>query len=227
MAVCAAALLTGLPSCNKEAHEPLAPAAMAKADITPRVKAFVERARQGGTSAGRGLAARDSAVWYLEAGVNYSTAQAWKTQGDVQADTVVLPFNFSGNSISEGDLAGAYMALEHAAMAYNTPGRHLHVVDVVETPEQLATGQLMAICVWAEDGQRGAPNTSYPGNYLCSWYAPFQSHPCTTCSANQVIRGRINAANVVPLQPGEYLYDVETWRVRTTPTDIGNHDVNW
>lgn len=69
-------LLLGLTACQKEEATIPGVNSTTELNVTPRVKAFVDRANHHAVDAGRDAISADSAVWYLEAGVNYSTAQA-------------------------------------------------------------------------------------------------------------------------------------------------------
>lgn len=126
----------------------------------------------------------------------------------------------------------AYAQLIATVASYTNSQQHLYMVDVVETSEQLNTGELLVICLVAsgyEKAYNNPPNTYYPPGYQAYYKYP----PPTYCSgstshgAHEIIRDRINSANVISIQPGQYLHSVETWTVHFLPTDIPSRIVHW
>lgn len=224
-------LLLGLTACQKEEATIPGVNSTTELNVTPRVKAFVDRANHHAVDAGRDAISADSAVWYLEAGVNYSTAQAWVERTELTTDTLVLPFDFSSGTVSVAMLEDAYTQLVQMVKPYTTGDQNLRFVDVVETPQQLSSGHLLVLCTVASGDARSynnPPNTYYPPSYSASWDNTYQlGSPCAANSADLVIQKRINSANLINMQPDEYLYSVESWTVSHIPTDFPNHNIYW
>jgi hypothetical protein len=231
IALFSALALIGLSACQKEGTLLPANDGIAGVDVTPRVKAFVELAAHHSPQRDGATMTADSAVWYLEAGINYSDAQIWAAHTETSTDTLALPFDFSSGTVSEATLFDAYAQLRQAVSPLTTGAQTLLLVDVVETPDVLSSGHLLAICQIGSGGERSynnPPNTSYPSGYSCSWDNSQQpSMPCNQLSADQVIQGKINFANILQYIPGQYAYSVETWSVSHIPTDISAKNFYW
>jgi len=224
-------LLCGLTACQKEETTLPSSDGTTIADVTPRVKDFVAQATHRSHDRDDATISSDSAAWYLEAGINYSAAQIWIDHSETSTDTLVLPFDFSSGTVSEGTLFDAYAQLEQAVAPLTTSAQNLLFVDVVETPEALSTGQLIVVCQIGSGYDRSynlPPSTYYPTGYSCSWDNSQQpSMPCNQISADDVIQFRINYANAGIFSYGDYTYSVESWTVSHIPTNTSAKNFYW
>ncbi len=204
---------------------------MAKVDVTPRVRDFVARATHRTFERENAPITSDSAVWYLEAGINYSTAKIWAEYSETSTDTLILPIDLSSATIPEGTLLDAYAQLKQAVTALVNDTRTLLYVDVVETQEVLNGRHILVICQFGSAADRSynnPPDASYPPGYSCSWNSSYQpGMPCSHLSAEVVIRTKINAANIFDYIPGQYAYSVETWEASFLPTNISDKKIYW
>ncbi len=221
----------GLTACQKEAATLPIGSGAAPLDVTPQVKTFVEHATHRNPQRDGATMTSDSAIWYLEAGINYTAAHIWHEYSTLAVDTLLLPLDLRSGSISEGSVFDAFAQLGQAVAPLTTTGQTLLFVDVVGTSDVISSGNPVVICqlgVGNERAYNNPPNTSYPSGYSCSWDNSQQpSMPCNQISADVVIQDRINYANMLPYIPGQYAYSVETWSVSHIPTSISSKNFFW
>src|SRR5690606_30442223 len=140
---------SSLSACQKETSVLADTNRSSEVDVTPRVKAFVDRAILHASDGGREVMSTDSAIWYLEAAANYTSAQAWPDHTTITSDSLLLPFDFRSETVSESLLDEAYLQLIEATAPYTNDQQDIYLVDVVETPEQVSSGQLLVSCLIA------------------------------------------------------------------------------
>ncbi len=216
-----------LGACKKEV-EPTAPSP-AQDHIGARIKAFLQNAaeaRQGTPKDGEAYSIAD-AVWYLEAGLNYATGDFRKAYNDLAEGSITVPLAFTGGQCSASSVYAAFNAALDALAPLTTDDQHVVLVDVVE-PEEGATGLIVQYQIGSGyEKVNNPPNSTYTVSH---WWGNSlgQSNPCDCTGnidpnrrcANKEIEWRMNAANLYALQPGEYLTDVEIWRVNENSTDL-------
>lgn len=211
--------ITMLSSCAKEVNSPVGNIASTEKNVTPLVKQFVEAATDPQRTKSNGILDADSAVWYIEAGLNYSAAQAWRSYTELSVDSLVLTLDLSAGSASESAVFEAYNTLLEQLAQVTTEEQHVSLVDVVEmtTPgtELLVYYQIAS----GYEKYNNPPNATYPPGYVAWWSTGFTPNCSITVSerANTTIQNRINAANTFAMSPGMYWHSVETWQV-------GNYD---
>ncbi|MBX2980899.1 MAG: hypothetical protein KF905_16550 [Flavobacteriales bacterium] len=159
----------------------------------------------------------DSAIWYLEAALNYAQAQAWLEHSTLEVDSITYVLDLSGNAVSTSSVYAAYNEFVADLATYTTDDQHIHLVDLLES-----NGQLLGLVQVASGyAKNNPPNINYPANYLAWWCNVDNPVLCNTSNlADHVIRQRINSANQYALQPGQFFHSIETWLVSVDPTSI-------
>lgn len=204
-------------SCTKEATGPIGTTAALEVNVTPRVKNFVSTATQPVRSKSNGVLDADSAIWYIEAGLNYSAAQAWRPFTELSMDSLVLSLDLSTGSVQENLVFDAYNALVAQLAEVNTEEQHLYLVDVVE-PTTASTSDEMLVYYQVASGYEkynNPPDTYYPPGYV-AWWANDGTPSCAVTvsePAHTTIQYRINSSNLIPLNPYQYFHSVENWQV--------------
>lgn len=221
--VTCAALFLG---CTKEPLAP-SPSSVQKKNVTPLVKRFVASAESQAKS--EGFYTADSAGWYIEAGLNYSQAQAWIECLDITADTITLSVPQTNSLVDADAVYDAFNDLSELLAPLTTTEQHLQMVDVVSFLG-VTTLDLVVVYFIGSGYDKGAPNTIYStaNDYYFAGFVVSSQCPCgdnqssSSHCANKIIQQRINTANVYPMQPGEYWWGVETWSVTNGATNIPN-----
>ena len=187
----------------------------AQADVTPRVRAFVDNALSASSSATRSVISTDSAIWYMEAGLNFDVAQAWIECTDIAFDSLEVFIPSSGPELSPSEVYLAFSNLHTMLNDILTPEEeHLIVADVefealnsgyeVNVFLQLGSGYNKTnqlITTFSNPLRHGNFTTGSTSNCGCQ----NQSGDC----ADKQIAQRIN--NALPgLSAGCYYTNVET-----------------
>jgi hypothetical protein len=218
------AALATLPSaCSKEMN--VFPSKAGQYDPTPRIVAFLRKAqeyRSAPTKSSESLMA-DSAVWYVEAALNFSFGNLAKPYTWLVNDTLHVPLVGEDNCFQATAVQEAFNELADVIAPMTTDEQHVSLVDIIEPPE--GATEIMAIVILAQGYNKAAPNSTYGPkdwyNYglyntattLCGC-EPAPQQPRVVFCANKIIEQRINAANLSALNPDEYITDVETWKIR-------------
>lgn len=224
-----AACVTMLSSCSKEPTGPLGAISSYKQDVTPRVKLFVASATELGRSRSNGVLGADSAIWYIEAGLNYSAAQAWRPYTELTVDSLIVPLELGTGSALEDVVFDAYNTIAAQLDQVNTEEQHILIVDVVEP--KLAGSDLLVRYQIASGYEKynNPPNSSYPVGYV-AWWSTSSSPTCAISvapRANTTIQQRINTANYFPVGPGQFWHSVESWTVTNYETSITDKNYWW
>ncbi len=105
-------MMIGLISCNKEnEQEILSSKNHAKDQITPKILAFKAKMEQGVKS--EDLYSIDSAVWYIEATLNFTYCLHTEDDPEVTDyinDSLIIPVTVNNETISSADVIAAYQA---------------------------------------------------------------------------------------------------------------------
>lgn len=118
-------------ACQKEEAPALVASSAAEADVTPRIKAFIERAASMGAAKSAGTMSLDSAEWYIEAGLNFDLGAPWKDCTDRALDSLEVTIPVGSEGISESDAHAAYSALHTGIASKLVAGEnHLIMADV-------------------------------------------------------------------------------------------------
>lgn len=218
-----------LASCTKEPSGPLATLPATAPDMTPRVERFVASASDENRTKSNGVFEADSAVWYLEAGLNYSVAQAWRPFTELRSDSVLLSLDLTAGTVSNDLVFNAYGILAAHLASVNTQEQHLYIVDVVEPV--IASNELLVRYQVASGYAKynNPPNTSYPADHV-AWWSTGSSPSCAVTvapRANTTIQQRINSANFFPVSPGQFWHSVESWTVSNYETLIPGKNYWW
>lgn len=206
-----------LVACEKEA---IAPEYSTDAEVTdtttPLIQAFLERAHGDGFTKSDATLSLDSAEWYVEAGLNFSLAEAWLSIEEIRRDTFFVELSCDQEMINADGLYSAYLSAATIASAtWDEATEHLIIADV--QAEELSGIPTLRIVTYI--GARGGakrlyttfgPNAyframwelSYPSNCGCG---PNLNGP-GVCAPIQ-IHNRLNA-NIPPLSPGQYFTDI-------------------
>jgi hypothetical protein len=195
-------------------------------DVTARVKAFVAEASVMNAEVKSGNTfSSDSGLWYIEAGLNYSAAQAWREFTDLTADSLEIALDLSSGTVAEGAVFTAYNTLVAQLAPLTTTEQHLYLVDLEPSGTGLRVYYQIAS---GYEKYNNPPNTTYPAGYIAWWSSVENPVVCGTPNrAHSVIQQRINQANVIALQPGQFFHSVETWEVTNLPTNIPERNYSW
>lgn len=201
-----------------------------RAGVTHRVKAFVEAATDGRHKSGVDPISLDSLVWYVEAATNFQHGQAWLPYEVLISDTLRLQVPMAGDAVTLSIAYDAFNQLGVLLEGVNTAEQHLVLVDVELDELRGQVADLRVVRRIGFGAMKGAPSTTYNMSDDYRWLYPsgaqHTSCPCgdnpaiMSYCANGVIQRRINQANLHPLAPGEYWYDLETWFVGAMETMI-------
>lgn len=216
-----------LGACKKEV-EPTAPSP-AQHNVGARIKAFIRNAaeaRQGTPKDGEAFTVTD-AVWNIEAALNYAVGDYNKTYNELAMGSLTVPLPVANGQSTAASVYAAFNAALDALAPLTTDEQHVVLVDVVEPPPG---AQALTINYQIGSGYEKAnnpPNTNYTVSHWWGNPAGQSSTPCDCTGnldpsrrcANKEIEWRMNAANLYALQPGEFLTDVETWRVSENPSN--------
>lgn len=145
-------------------------------------------------------------------------------------DSLLIPLDLGSGTISEAAVYGAFQMLASHLANVNTEEQHLYLVDVVEPTSASAAGEVLVYYQIASGYEKfnNPPNNSYPTNYLAWWSSQYSASQCpTTNRANTVIQQRINAANLIALNPDQFFHSVETWTVTNDQTWLPARNYWW
>ncbi|MCW5899964.1 MAG: hypothetical protein KIT10_11915 [Flavobacteriales bacterium] len=215
-----------ITACRKEAPGPALPGATSEAaqvNPTPRVKAFIERALAADAKSG-GFLSVDSAVWYVEAALNYSMRRTWLDANELILDSMQVVVPVTDQRITAWDAGQAFLALSEALSANDQPGvSHLVVIDV----SQGSAGVGLTLCATAlvGSGYDKSLNTSYGANDYFMAYGGLSSCGCgpnqggTGLCADKQIQNRVNFALVHPVN--SYWTDIENKQLTASSLPLG------
>lgn len=217
LGLCAAMLL----GCAKES---ITPGASSKHGPRLRIVQFIEAAqehREGGSAKNGETFSTDSAVWYVEAALNYAYAQVGRGCLDLTLDSAGVSLPGGEDGIQAAAVYEAYNALAALIAPLTTEEQHVALVDVLEPLP--GASSLLVVSTIGSGYEKGAPNSSYTAQQDFLW-GSMAVQPNTVCvcgqnpnstafCAEKTIQQRINAANLHPIGPDEYITDVETWNV--------------
>lgn len=220
---------TVLASCTKEPSGPQGITPATTPDMTPRVERFVASAADENRTKSNGVIDADSALWYIEAGLNFSAAQAWRSFTDLRSDSVLLSLDISAGTVPDDVVFNAYGILAAHLDGVNTEEQHLYIVDVVEPA--VASNELLVRYQVASGYEKynNPPNISYPSGYIAFWSTGYSPSCAITVAprANTTIQQRINSANTFPVSPGQFWHSVESWTVTNYETLIPGKNYWW
>ncbi len=214
-------LILGLSACQKdEAALPTIGVPGFEENVTPRVQAFVALAEHADISRDEIYITADSALWYVEAALNYGYTDISKNYDDEVVDTArfSVPITTDG-LVRKSDATNAFNHLGTLVNTANVEGMsHVAIVDV-DSNSDADSARYTATYVIGSGYDRGVPNTTFGPN---DYWEVGGSFPSTVCGcgpnqnaigacSDQQIRSRINFA----INGGYYQYwtNVETWSV--------------
>ena len=163
----------------------------------------------------------DSAVWYIEAGLNFTAGNLELAHEDSWEDSVSVPLNVDVSGISEEDVYDAFDALLVQLAPWVNEEQHIVLVDVLDASS--GDCELKATVQLGSGYSKGAPSTTY-GPKDCYYYGGSLTQQTAACAcgcttlqvswcSNRIIQNRINSANLVLIPDGSILNSVETWKV--------------
>lgn len=220
-------IITLLTGCSKEPNA--TPTSPELYNPTSRIVAFLERVEESRSNQDKTnhVLTADSAIWYLEAALNFSFGDVAKPCNEHRSDSLVIPISLSNTTVPGSTVYSAFDELAVLIVQINTEEQHVSVVDVVEP---LAGAQELLVYLTIGSGyDKGAPINNYDSksyfyflgaaaSTACHCQPPPQVPQVVFC-ANKQIEQRINAANTIGLGGTQFVTDVETWKVWTF-TDI-------
>ncbi|MCC6839666.1 MAG: hypothetical protein IT230_05855 [Flavobacteriales bacterium] len=171
---------------------------------------------QDGTAKSMETLSVDSAVWYVEAGLNYSLAKAWIEHNDEAVDSLTVMVPSSDGMVTDAATSDAFNALYAQLAGVEQAGvKHLALVDVVAK----ATGDELEFTTryTMGSGYEKVLDTNYPSWISLNWWTGSGNCNCSvgpsSVCADKKIQARVRSAIMVPMQPGEYFTNVEPWNV--------------
>ena len=223
------------PGCSKEESPSIRAKTDHSYDPSARVNSFIERARSSTYQKSAEHFSADSAVWYVEAALNYSLADIRFNYADKFVDSITVQLSMGPGGAAAADVYAGFAHLFEQLSALNDNEYQLIVVDVLEHGHE--NGTLTAVYQLGLGAPKGAPNATYTVHNDYTWgkIGDIQPHLLCRCGtntnipeycANKIIQQRINAANYYALLPGQYVTDVETWTVNWTPTHLPSKTYN-
>ena len=178
----------------------------------------------------------DSAVWYVEAALNWSLTASERQFNDVIPDTLYINVAMDGGLVSAASLQSEYGSLHTAVMGYTTDDQHVSLVDV-EAESVGATEVVLRVVSFVCSGYErdNAPSATYASNdwrkFGLGGPGPTPACVCGSQPAQAVrcmdkeIEYRINAAN--PLGSGYAFINVVTWTITPSPTNLATRNYKY
>ncbi len=153
--------------------------------------------------------ATDSAVWYVEALLNYTYGNAGVICRDFNVDTVETPVNATGaNGFTLAQLAQVFDVIETGVLAHQPEGTHIFAIDLYTYP----AGNLTVFAARTAYATPTAPAYKALADTSGYWYWGAEQGMCGSDSglyigmdATDIIEDLIN--NTVQ---GDYFTDLET-----------------
>ncbi|MBK9760075.1 MAG: hypothetical protein IPO90_08920 [Flavobacteriales bacterium] len=230
---CALAL-TLVVACSKTETELPASATNEAVDPGPCIRTFLNNAALAthGHQRDGEVYSIDSAVWYIEAGLNYSLTAGEREFETLITDSLLLEVPLINGTAPVDGVIAAYIPLHVMVMGLTTDMQHVTLVNVEVASQNSALLILNVICFIGSGYERAAPSTDYgdDGTNVRLWgqYSN-QAQPNTGCRCgaqptpsvkclDKEIETRINVAN--PTVSGFYFTNVETWQVNGGSTDF-------
>lgn len=199
-----------LASCSKDGL-PERPD-MDNAGVTARIETFIHNVNSGTDRSG--LIGLDSAVWYLEAALNYTCTTPWTVGADQEIDstTIVLPLVNEGTTMA--GIGQSFLTLSHQLCTV-PHGRALHVVDVSSE----TIGDSLRLIVASVTVQAEGRAWGDVGPQLHLWFGDWAGvitncgcgpdEGASSACADKKVEARMNWA-VGPIEVGTYFTDVVT-----------------
>lgn len=202
-----------LLSCSKES--PSGPVQGQAANVDQLVRTFVNEARNGSAKSLETMSV-DSAVWYVEAGLNYSLVKAWVEHNTEAVDSLTITVPLTQGVVDNTAAYETFNTLFEQLAGVEQEGvQHLALADVSAT----TTGDELVFTTryTIGSGYEKVLDTSYPAWISLNWWTASGSCNCGVGSASvcaeKKIQTRVRSAIAIPMQPGEYFTNVETWSV--------------
>ncbi|MDX9750120.1 MAG: hypothetical protein RBT71_03465 [Flavobacteriales bacterium] len=217
-----------LTSCQKEGAGVSVPegADMAPANVTPLVRAFVDRAQGVAAPKADAVLSADSVEWYVEAALNYGVAKAWLEFNDVVADSAVVSVPLHAGAVPAAAAYEAFNTLYGLLATVEEEGvQHLAIVDVAA--KEAGNELRLDVRYLVGSGYEKSVNANYPPGMALRWWqmaggCACGTEPSTFC-ADKKIQQRVQQAIQVAMGPNDYWTNVETWDVGVLwPTSVPN-----
>lgn len=177
--------------CKKD----IEPGTSGEADVTPRVRTFVDRALSSVQTKDNTSLSLDSAEWYIEAGLNYTESLSWLEYNVHAIDSIETTIALDNGMVATSDAQTAYLALRAQLEAKITPEvNHLVLADVAF----LATGEAelvnAKVLLHLGSGYEKNVHTAYgPNDY---WYYGTNPVPNNNCGCGANAGGAGQCADV-------------------------------
>lgn len=199
---------------------------MAPANVTPLVRAFVDRAQGVAAPKADAVLSADSVEWYVEAALNYGVAKAWLEFNDVVADSAVVSVPLHAGAVPAAAAYEAFNTLYGLLATVEEEGvQHLAIVDVAA--KEVGNELRLDVRYLVGSGYEKSVNANYPPGMALRWWqmaggCACGTEPSTFC-ADKKIQQRVQQAIQVAMGPNDYWTNVETWNVGLFwPDDVSN-----
>lgn len=155
-------------------------------DVTPRIKAFIERDPIKDTRKDGLNWSVDSAVWYIEAGLNFGLATAWVECQDQHLDSLETSIPKTSGGIDESDAFAAYEILHASVSSALVPNEnHLIVADVAAVDAGSSVMLKMLYILGSGYEKTNQLITSFgPNEFIYYGWGPIPNSSCG-CGSNQ------------------------------------------
>lgn len=178
----------------------------------------------------------DSAVWYVEAALNWSLTASERQFNDVVPDTLYMNVAMDGGLVSAASLQSAYAPLHTTVMGYTTDDQHVSLVDVEAESVGVTEVVLRVVSFVCSGYERdNAPSATYASNDWRKFgLGGSGTTPACVCGSqpaqavrcmDKEIEYRINAAN--PLGSGYAFINVVTWTITTSQTNLATRNYKY
>lgn len=172
----------------------------------------------------------DSAVWYIEAALNWCLTASDRTFNDLRTDTIYATLQMADGLVSPASIESAYGPVSNTVMGYTTEEQNVALVDVFATSIGAQEVTLRIVSYIGSGYERESPPSAVyasndwrrQGNYTtnqpnANCVCGNQPLPSVRCMDGE-IQYRTNAAN--PPQNGFVFINVESWTVGLASTNL-------
>lgn len=172
-------------------------------DVTPRIKAFIERDASANTQKDGSVWSVDSAVWYVEAGLNLGLATAWVDCSEQTLDSLEFTLQKNSDGITRSNTFSVFEFLRDEIGTRLVPNEnHLILADVAAYDSGTTLTFKVIVLLGSGYHKTNQLITSYgPSEFIYYGFGQFANNNCgcngnqssTTCADIRIAQ-RVNAA---------------------------------
>jgi hypothetical protein len=165
-----ASLLISMTACQKEPGKTTQNPEISQEDLalSKRISSFVEQMNNPYNLKSDGKMDVDSAIWYVEAAMNYTFADIPELFSDTKVDTMEFVLNVRNGSCTETDLSALYQAVDLDIQAYCSTLGEYQLLGVDINMNDKVSGDL-TVCLISGRGGYVDPALTFRSNDY--WYA--------------------------------------------------------